>query len=162
MSNQCLRVTNNEIKIRLAGKYSDFKHIRDDNSVTLKKSPKMNGGGGGGDVITDSDANRRLDEITPLLHQASISATSHETTTTNHINTDTIAVNGNARIAEVPSMHHKSSSSKSHHHHNSSSSTIVNGNTAGKVVYRKRFKKSGRKISSYNVSESNLSDSDRN
>lgn len=115
----------------------------------MKHNPKINGSGGAGDGLTDSDSNKRLDEITPLLHQASISPTLHEPMAT-HTNAETIIVNGNARMVEPSTMHHKSSSSKSHHHHNS-------------TVYRKRFKtKSGRKMSSYNVAESNLSDSDRN
>lgn len=137
--------------VEFAGKYSDFKHIPDDNGVPLRNSPKINGGGGGGDVMTDADANKRLEEITPLMHQASISATSHEPTAM-HTNSDAITMNGSARTVEPSTMHHKSSSSssKSHHHHSS-------------TVYRKRFKtKSGRKLPSYNVSENNLSDSDRN
>lgn len=140
----------------MLGKYSDYKNnIAEDknkdqfsNYLPLKNGTTITNG-----TISMSEANTKLEEITPLLHQATISSTNELTTSEPIKNQSSITdfiTNGNKQHEHIS---HKSS--KSHHY------SSTNGNS--KVVYRKRFKtKSGRKISSYNVTETNLSDSDRN
>lgn len=115
------------VNLLFTGKYSDFKNIKEDSSRT--NGQKVNGG---------SLNDEKIDEITPLMHQATISPTNDET------------------ISNIYSTH--KTSTKSHNHQ--VNGTANSHSSSNGKSHRKRFKtKSGRKLSSYNVAENNLSDS---
>lgn len=115
---------------------------------------------------TACETNKKLDEITPLLHLSTISnGLSITNTSSTTVATDNsfspysnsmpqvILENNNVNGKfTMPDYYIRKSSASSYHHH-----------TINKTVHRKRFKtKSGRKLTSYNLTEANFSDSDKN
>lgn len=131
------------------GKYSDMKNdIPDDEHAHRSQGVTK--------METNSiETTKKLDEITPLLCQATISNTSGVQQSPQIANpTSTDTTNGVKSLQSITEREPHSRKSHSQHHSSTGS---------GKSSHRKKFKtKSGRKAASYNLAENNFSDSDKN
>lgn len=158
--------------VSFIGKYSDFKSIIDsqDEANCSPPSGYLANSCGGTHSANNTNINLSLAEAQLLLHQASISSTQQQqqpiyqnstkpgkitetqspssTTTANIINNNSTSNSGGKHS---DSHYFRKSSSTSHHH------------GSAKTGYRKKNRsKSSRKAASYNLADSNLSDSDKN
>lgn len=145
------------------GKYSDMKATNNDDISKIQASCATNG-------VPSSivcETTKKLDEITPLLHQTTISnglgitnsapataapgnaSLSYSNSMPQIVLENNGGINGKYTVSDY---YPRKSSTSSHYHHNTN-----------KTAYRKRFKtKSGRKMTSYSLTEANFSDSDKN
>lgn len=133
------------------GKYSGIRSIGDDADEQSQRrpSPACDATSKPTNSPPFADASQKLDEITPLLYQATISNNQKQINGSNTIDGGGDSLNSS--IGKHNDSHYNRKGSSSSHQH---------GNV--KLGYRKKSKKSNRKAAAYNLADSNLSDSDKN